>query len=266
MKGYLQRLVASAVQPQRAVHPVVSTLFSGARHEEVAEETVSETPALALPVEREVAPDGMEAARVHAPLEPAGSPDQAGSARMRLEPAPPRLLKERVMSSQRQEEMLSAHPVELLLPPVEPETPAGTTHVEARAEPSEEARSARRAWKPQSEPVPLQPLSPQGQPLLVEEWTGSARDEGEMPARSPRNHAPQANPTAWPVTATQRLRAERMSPNVGREHQRGSDDIQIHIGRIEVVAVPQATPRSAAPARKSQTLDEYLKRRDGRAR
>jgi hypothetical protein len=44
-----------------------------------------------------------------------------------------------------------------------------------------------------------------------------------------------------------------------------SDDIQIHIGRIEVVAVPQQAPRPAAPAtRKGISLDEYLSRRNGR--
>jgi hypothetical protein len=43
------------------------------------------------------------------------------------------------------------------------------------------------------------------------------------------------------------------------------DDIQIHIGRIEVVAIPQAAPRPApAPTRKGVSLDEYLHRRNGR--
>jgi hypothetical protein len=43
------------------------------------------------------------------------------------------------------------------------------------------------------------------------------------------------------------------------------DEIQIHIGRIEVIAMPPAAPRPAAgPARKTQTLDEYLRQRNGR--
>ena len=46
-----------------------------------------------------------------------------------------------------------------------------------------------------------------------------------------------------------------------------SDDIQIHIGRIEVTAVAQPTPRpAAAPARKAMSLDEYLGRRHRGAR
>jgi hypothetical protein len=117
-----------------------------------------------------------------------------------------------------------------------------------------------------SEPASTELLSLRVQPLLVEEWTPSARREEVMQERPPRDEAQRMNPAAFAIGAKRRLGAERMPLEAGRDHQRGSDDIQIHIGRIEVVAVPPAAARSAAPARKSQTLDEYLKRRDGRAR
>jgi hypothetical protein len=43
--------------------------------------------------------------------------------------------------------------------------------------------------------------------------------------------------------------------------ERSADDIQIHIGRIEVTAVPPAPTRPAVqPVRKSLRLDEYLRR------
>jgi hypothetical protein len=46
-----------------------------------------------------------------------------------------------------------------------------------------------------------------------------------------------------------------------------AEEIQIHIGRIEVIAVPPPATRSAAaPARKGQSLDEYLSRSNGRSR
>ena len=48
---------------------------------------------------------------------------------------------------------------------------------------------------------------------------------------------------------------------------RATDDIQIHIGRIEVTAV-QPSPARVAPARpqrRAPSLDEYLRRRDGRS-
>jgi hypothetical protein len=50
-----------------------------------------------------------------------------------------------------------------------------------------------------------------------------------------------------------------------RRPERGADDIQIHIGRIEVTAAAPAPARAAAtPPRQSPSLDEFLKRRPGR--
>jgi hypothetical protein len=52
------------------------------------------------------------------------------------------------------------------------------------------------------------------------------------------------------------------------QHQREPNEIQIHIGRIEVVAVPPTpAPQTAAPKpqRGAPSLDEYLRRRDGKA-
>jgi hypothetical protein len=52
-----------------------------------------------------------------------------------------------------------------------------------------------------------------------------------------------------------------------RQETHTSDEIQINIGRIEVIAAPPLAPRSIpAPARKGISLDEYLSRRDGRVR
>lgn len=53
------------------------------------------------------------------------------------------------------------------------------------------------------------------------------------------------------------------SGSPGRE----PDEIQIHIGRIEVTAVAQPMPRPALlPIRKPISLDDYLRRGDGRSR
>ncbi len=53
----------------------------------------------------------------------------------------------------------------------------------------------------------------------------------------------------------------RAGSSVPRRRSERSDEIQIHIGRIEVTAVPQPTPRpGATPARKAMSLDEYLGR------
>jgi hypothetical protein len=62
-------------------------------------------------------------------------------------------------------------------------------------------------------------------------------------------------------TREKRVVSRRNLPSAG-----APDEIQIHIGRIEVIAVPQApAPPAAKPAPKSVSLSEYLKRRDPRA-
>jgi hypothetical protein len=77
---------------------------------------------------------------------------------------------------------------------------------------------------------------------------------------------------ASPNTAAAMLRADAAERNASAARRaqpaaRAADDIQIHIGRIEVTAALPAPPRPAvapAAARKSPSLDEFLKRRKGR--
>ena len=61
--------------------------------------------------------------------------------------------------------------------------------------------------------------------------------------------------------------------SANRERDRGegsrtSNEVQIHIGRIEVIAVPPPAPQRAAAAteRRGESLDDYLRRKDRRAR
>ena len=60
-------------------------------------------------------------------------------------------------------------------------------------------------------------------------------------------------------SAARNDRGQRMS-------QPQADEIQIHIGRVEVIAMHPPAPRAVpAPVRKSQSLDEYLRGSNGRA-
>jgi hypothetical protein len=52
--------------------------------------------------------------------------------------------------------------------------------------------------------------------------------------------------------------------DISHHTEREPEDIQIHIGRIEVLAVPQAPAATAKASSKTSSLDEYLKRRDRR--
>jgi len=69
------------------------------------------------------------------------------------------------------------------------------------------------------------------------------------------------------VTPDAQKGEKRNLPPLSGQPQREPDEIQIHIGRIEVVAVPPAPvpPAALKPQRGVPSLDEYLRRRDGRA-
>jgi hypothetical protein len=90
---------------------------------------------------------------------------------------------------------------------------------------------------------------------------------------SPRTSTPEATLTPPPRTSNEPyaaqariIRQTQPSPNAARAPQTPPDEIQINIGRIEVIAVPPPAPRPApAPARKGLSLDEYLSRGNGRA-
>jgi hypothetical protein len=98
-----------------------------------------------------------------------------------------------------------------------------------------------------------------------------ASDPVDGPAVREWQLARQVRPMIPQVDAQAFIAARRSAASAAqfgaRQHQEacGADDIQINIGRIEVVAVPPASPRSApAPTRKGMSLDEYLSRRNGR--
>lgn len=65
-----------------------------------------------------------------------------------------------------------------------------------------------------------------------------------------------------PSAGTKDARTARNSTAADRQ----TDEIQIHIGRIEVTAVHPPAPRAPKARDKEISLDSYLKRRDGRAR
>jgi hypothetical protein len=69
------------------------------------------------------------------------------------------------------------------------------------------------------------------------------------------------------LATVQPVSVRRQAPNTSAQnaHAQATNEVQIHIGRIEVTAVPSAMPRAAPPApRSAMSLDDYLARRDGR--
>ena len=126
------------------------------------------------------------------------------------------------------------------------------------ASPTSSSESSRRA---------ATPLRPWTFESIVESITAERASAGPFSSENP--HSPVAVRRDLPVfsaRAASRPAAASIAP-ARRTAPLQPEDIQIHIGRIEVTAVPPQAPRAVpAPARKGLTLDEYLRGSNGRAR
>jgi hypothetical protein len=101
---------------------------------------------------------------------------------------------------------------------------------------------------------PRQILIPRPEPTTV-----------RSPSRRPKGVAPSRNP-ALVVSGLHKTKPEAERFQRAKPEAREADEIQIHIGRIEVTAVqPAPAPAAAKPQRNVPSLDEYLRRRDRRA-
>jgi hypothetical protein len=222
MKGYLQRMAASAVRPQSGIHPLVGSIYAGASADAgsgLHEEERSTTSRQLLSEERDARSEaGTSSFRESATSEVAErglEPPTSGVARG-----------EGRIDAQR----TSFRP---LLSRTDAEIAKGGNY-ESAVDREREARS--------------------GDGLERED---SAR-ESSFGALLPRE-------SRGPLTVSGVRRAKSEAFQHSASAEREPDRVEIHIGRIEVTAVPQEAPRPAPTRpRKSLDLGEYLKRRDGR--
>lgn len=274
MSGYLHRLAASTIRQQPRVHPFTESIYLGARSQEApgfvfhAEETSADAPIAGafLPV----MPSSHPSAQF-----PASEPSGPGnSPAARPSPHPSQIQATHSPQNPAMEEELrlaasstAGQTFQPLLPPLgmrQPEAeapnpaygpeaaPARASKTPAAASPSPSAAlhqdaSSSRAWT--FEPI-------------VAEAVGAAPagPESVRPSDATRQNLP-----AVPARAASRPGLALNVP-VRRAAPPQTEEIQIHIGRIEVIAVPPPAPRAVpAPARKGLTLDEYLSRSGGRA-
>ena len=242
MSGYLQRLVRMVTHPEVSVHPRVGSLFSPHICGPSAVNHGSDEP---VAFTESVQP---------VPLVPHGSVQTVGF------PA-----------------SAPTSPFQSQRPPIAPNTVQGQM-----------------AAGPVQDEVPAQPMPLLGkasvpEPLLsgkTERFTKWPAVAAGVPAplRRPsrtvfHNAIKRPGPVAdvledvlRPATRPSRLAAERRDESLFREvpirerppADRELDEIQIHIGRIEVTAVPLPVPKATKPSGKELSLDEYLKRRDRR--
>lgn len=104
-----------------------------------------------------------------------------------------------------------------------------------------------------------------GQEIVVEN-AGRASGKLQKAQTQASSIQPLLAPPSIPAQprGQERPSAANRSDNLRRARPSISDEVHIHIGRIEVAAVTPAPPRPSAPApRKSFSLDEYLRRGSG---
>ncbi|MDW5265464.1 MULTISPECIES: hypothetical protein [Acidobacteriaceae] len=242
MSNFLQRVAAAVIQPQTKLRPILGSVFAP---------PTLRSPKDVLPAEVEIA------SQTFAPhhQEPIATPSFDASDRTgrdRLSPA----TAHEDFSPSHSPRSLNNDP--LLLPvfnsPNELRKPTQAhsfaEDLNVASEPSQPAAADRSgvpaSYQPQivvgQQPAPK--LAPY-QPLI-------AASQQAAPRLQPHESMPTSA-----MIRTSRAEAARRAQPVQRE----PDEVHIHIGRIEVAAVPQQAPRpAAAAARRSINLTDYLAR------
>jgi hypothetical protein len=217
MKGYLQRMAASVMNPQRSVQPLLGTLFSGARPESEAVPGVWPELSTEIPAEPEALRTKQKVDPPAARLTPPDERDQPESPTTQKISGASRMSGRQVEFPDRGFEPLVASPA-ILRAGDPPQHPA-RLETETQTETQTETRTEMQV-RVDTRPVIL-PIS-------------QVREHRDSAIREPRAH-----------------RSAPAQP----------DEVHIHIGRIEVTAVPPpAPPAIQKPARKSLNLTEYLRR------
>jgi hypothetical protein len=248
MKGYVQRLVAAAVRPGGNVHPLVGSRFPAARSAAEASPQIEEV-LLADAGPRIGTRTGQEVSR------PAGERTQRQTAAWAGDPG------DGLPSAARGHETAPFQP---LLPNARRDAAPPAIYTGADADSDASADHGERAPAVRDE---RQPETPPHERELAERivFEGLPAHSGDAELFRSLRQPLREGEASFGLN-----RGRRMTPAYARQappSAPSADEIQIHIGRIEVTAVPPPAARPPAPAvRKGPTLSEYLSRRDGRGR
>jgi hypothetical protein len=256
MRGYLQRIATAAVNARPRVHPFVDSMYAAGRREESAGPVVlEETRTIAKPKDSPISGEAPRAAERLIP-----------EAQAQTEPAR-RAVREEASPLQAESKVFKP-----LLPERAEETPLPASAIQAseKSEPASTRASMdrqrpdglplaapRRDGEPQvASPPPAAPAW-NFQPLIVRsEGEPQRATTGVQPVWAPPRREPPPAGSVRPVSR----RSTATHAGVQRPLESRSDDIQIHIGRIEVTAVQPTAPRPApVPKHKTMSLDEYLR-------
>jgi len=241
MSGFLQRIATSASRPQRNVHPLVDAMFAGKRWEEtplpLEAANLIESPAIVAEIS--TVADGRGAAE--------GAPPRAQRS---VHGEPSGYSEKRPAQNESQNEPKAiqppvAHEAAQVDPPVEREKASHEFWSEnAKLPQLLSAANTRREQNEEDAAEAEKPKEGGTADDIADVERGSRTDLSKIPGRARRR--------------------ERMAHNPSTQVQTPPiPDIEIHIGRIEVIAVPPPSSRVVTqPKSKAMSLDEYL----GRAR
>jgi hypothetical protein len=276
MSRFLHGIVAIAQSPSVSVHPVVPTLFSSPALHDSPEDTQRAATETLLGRDGRVAPPAERSAfdpTARGPAAATAGEESSDAARNRVDAQSEqteRLVTQSIapfsnVSGNRARNFASA------ADRFERTAPAAAIGEGS----SDAARNRVDARSGQTQRLLAQSIGPFSN-ISGDRARNSAsaadRYSPHAPDGLPRRSNPQALEPLMPRAMTPTMQRADETDNSGRlarhlrSQSREADEIQIHIGRIEVTAVPPAPARPApVPNRKSPSLDEYLKRRPGRA-
>jgi hypothetical protein len=282
MSGYLQRLVANAQSPNGAIRPLLGSVFSLSTSQAAGEGL------------REIA-EVVVAPQRRTPL----APQPRGAVLPRPEPAPSAFHVPRFPSQPPTTEAgrpgADAEPIPNAEGTLDPEprvtgrssdAPPQTQRLEFEETSRHLAQSGREDQRTRREITnhdrfPTQPPTAEvSKPGADAEPNHDVPRRGEARLEAVREPAPLPRPYPAPllesisrldtefIRPSAPLTASRMASSASHQNKARTrqepDEIQIHIGRIEITALPPAPIRPAvAPVRKSLKLDEYLRRGRG---
>jgi hypothetical protein len=275
MSGYLERIGMSAMKPGGSIHPVLGSVFSASRYDPRPGTLPWEVDARAAPEPEILVTMRRDEPHVFEPSQRAtGKPDAP------IPPVPPMPMLLRQKATEKEDSRPAFDEPTPFKPLAREILPRDRTRqADALAVPhvrndndarrsetdDDDTRPVSRDREVRHTEAPRAPLPQRREHQvivtgvfrpLVAGIDGSAAEASILGGR----HDPIAS-TALKQEKRSESRRGMKRPEVK------SDDIQIHIGRIEVTAVPQPAAPTAAPrpAPKSASLSEYLKRRDTRA-
>lgn len=241
MRGYLQRLALGVMRPVGTIHPMVGSVFSPQHQAGTSEAPLREA---SVHISSQAKSDAKR------------SPEDAKARSVSSE--------EKSSGTLEPNRLRAAGPVHTPLISKVDATQSKNKQSEDFSGPAE-ASSSHLGERSTVEALPEANAHPgeRTEELVLTHVYTPKMSESTVQSSSLKMPAQKMDPFAAAPRSTPQENSSRRSATPPRQ----PDEIQIHIGRIEVTAVQQTpVPPAAKPARKGLSLDEYLQRANRRVR